>query len=281
MYEALKKLQAEAGENAFEIVYSEDMFNVADAREAIRDYADTGFDLVVAHGAQYGTSVQEIAPDFPETAFAWGNGAEFYGLDNVIAFQASAEQGGYVLGQVAAAVSPNGKLGVCGPVESGDAKTFIDGFKYGASAVGAQVSVTYTSSWSDVSLMAAAAETHMDEGATVLTGVGQAVPGAISVVKERNGFWIGVEWDNIPIAPDHVLASLVYDWTPMLVDIIENIDKGILGGKAYDLTFANEGLQIWWNTADLPDVATDALIAMSDSLIDQINSGEITPLPAQ
>jgi hypothetical protein len=31
--------------------------------------------------------------------------------------------------QIAAAVSENGKLGVCGPVESGDAKTYIDGLK--------------------------------------------------------------------------------------------------------------------------------------------------------
>ena len=213
MYEALKKLQSEAGEDSFEIVYSEDMFNVADAREAIRDYADTGFDLVIAHGSQYGTSIQEIAQDYPETAFAWGNGTDYYGLDNVSVYQASAEQGGYVFGQVAAAVSENGKLGVCGPVESGDAKTYIDGFKYGATEAGAEVSVTYTSSFSDVSLMSAAAETHMEEGATVLTGTSQSIPGAVSVVKERGGLWLGVQWDTIPLAPENVLASLVYDWT--------------------------------------------------------------------
>ncbi len=281
MYEALKKVQTEVGADVFEIVYSEDMFNVADAREAIRDYADTGFDLVIAHGSQYGTSIQEIAPDYPETAFAWGNGTDFYGLDNVSVYQASAEQGGYVFGQIAAAVSANGKLGVCGPVESGDAKTYIDGFKNGAAVAGAEVSVTYTSSFSDVSLMSAAAETHMEEGATILTGTSQSIPGAVSVVKERGGLWLGVQWDTIPLAPENVLASLVYDWTPILDDIIGNMGQGILGGKAYDLTFANGGLQILWNIENLGDVITPELIELGDSLAEQIIAGEISPLPAE
>ena len=278
MYEALKVLQSEVGEENFEIVYSEDMFNVADAREAIRDYADMGFDLVIAHGSQYGTSIQEIAPDYPETAFAWGNGTDFFGLDNVSVYQARAEQGGYVFGQIAAAVSENGKLGVCGPVESGDAKTYIDGFKNGAAEAGAEVSVTYTSSFSDVSLMSAAAETHMDEGAMVLTGTSQSIPGAVSVVKERDGVWLGVQWDTIPLAPENVLVSLVYDWTPILNEIITKMTEGIYGGAAYDLTFENGGLQILWNTENLE--IDQELIDMADDLAQKIVDGEIEPLPA-
>ncbi|MHC1771521.1 MAG: BMP family protein [Flexilinea sp.] len=279
MFEALKVLQNEAGEENFEIVYSEDMFNVADAREAIRDYADMGFDLVVAHGSQYGTSIQEIAPDYPETAFAWGNGTDFYGLDNVSVYQARAEQGGYVFGQIAAAISENGKLGVCGPVESGDAKTYIDGFKNGATEAGAEVSVTYTSSFSDVSLMSAAAETHMDEGATILTGTSQSIPGAVSVVKERNGLWMGVQWDTIPLAPENVLVSLVYDWTPILSEIISNMAEGVYGGAAYDLTFENGGLKILWNNENL-DIDQE-LIDMADELAQKIVAGEIVPIPAE
>ena len=101
MYEALVKLGESYPEGKFELVRSEDMFDVANAREAIRDYADMGYDLVIAHGSQYGTSLQEIAPDYPETAFAWGNGTDFYGQPNITAYQARAEQGGYVLGEVA------------------------------------------------------------------------------------------------------------------------------------------------------------------------------------
>ena len=44
------------------------------------------FDIVIAHGTQYGTSMFEIAPDFPETSFAWGTATDTgtdQGLDNV------------------------------------------------------------------------------------------------------------------------------------------------------------------------------------------------------
>ncbi len=68
MYDALVAVQAEmGGESAMEIVYSEGMFVVDDAAAAIRDYASEGYNLVIAHGSQYGSSLQEIAPDFPET----------------------------------------------------------------------------------------------------------------------------------------------------------------------------------------------------------------------
>ena len=72
----------------------------------------------------------EIAPDFPETSFAWGTatdvGAE-QGLENIFAYEARAEEGGFVNGVLAANLSESGVVGVVGPVEAGDAKLYIDG----------------------------------------------------------------------------------------------------------------------------------------------------------
>ncbi len=95
MWDALKSIQAEmGGEAAVELKYSENMFKVADAAAAIRDYASQGFDIVLGHGSQYGSSVQEIAPDFPKTTFAWGTEVNTFGMPNVYAYTAAAEQGG-------------------------------------------------------------------------------------------------------------------------------------------------------------------------------------------
>ena len=59
MYDALRALQKEmGGESALQIAYSEDMFKVPDAAAAIRDYAGQGFNIVIAHGSQYGSSVR-------------------------------------------------------------------------------------------------------------------------------------------------------------------------------------------------------------------------------
>src|SRR5512140_644004 len=118
MYDALLRVQDEmGGPAAFDFVFSENMFVVDDAAAAIRDYATQGYDLVIGHGSQYGSSIQEIAPDFPDTSFAWGTTVDTFGLPNVFAYEAASQEGGYVNGVLAATLSKSGVLGVVGPIE--------------------------------------------------------------------------------------------------------------------------------------------------------------------
>ncbi len=110
------------------------MFVVEDAATAIRDYASQGYDLVIAHGSQYGSSLAEIAPDFPDTAFAWGTTVDTFqdqGITNVYAYEARSEQGGFVMGVMAAMLTESDVIGIIGPIETGDAKLYVDGFKAG------------------------------------------------------------------------------------------------------------------------------------------------------
>ena len=94
MLEALQTVQKDmGGESAMEIKYSENMFKVPDAAAAIRDYASQGFDIVIAHGSQYGSSVQEIAKDFPKTTFAWGTDVNTFGLPNVLRLHGGGRRG--------------------------------------------------------------------------------------------------------------------------------------------------------------------------------------------
>ena len=188
MWNALMPVQKEmGGATALELKYSENMYNVPDAAAAIRDYASQGFDIVIAHGSQYGSSVQEIAKDFPEVTFAWGTDVNTFGLPNVYAYTAAAEQGGYVNGVLAAKLTKSKKIGVTGPVEVGDAKTYIDGFVQGVQSVDPNITMskTWTGSFSDVALMAAAAKTHIANGADILTGSSQSVVGSIGAAKDN------------------------------------------------------------------------------------------------
>ena len=99
MYDALLAIQEEmGGEEKMELVYSENMFVVDDAAAAIRDYASQGYDLVIAHGSQYGSSLKEIAPDFKETSFAHGTTVDTFvneGIDNVFAYEAASHAVSY------------------------------------------------------------------------------------------------------------------------------------------------------------------------------------------
>ncbi|WKZ55703.1 MAG: BMP family ABC transporter substrate-binding protein [Anaerolineales bacterium] len=135
MYDTLKHIQEEmGGPDKFEFVYSDNMFVVDDAAAAIREYASQGYDLVIGHGSQYGSSMQEIAPDFPKTSFAWGTTVDTFGQPNIFAYEAASQEGGYVNGVIAAALSKSNVIGVIGPIETGDAKLYVDGFKAGVLA---------------------------------------------------------------------------------------------------------------------------------------------------
>ncbi|MBA7552629.1 hypothetical protein ES705_45199 [subsurface metagenome] len=249
MYDGLLTIQEEMGKENFEFVYSESMFVVADAAVAIRDYASEGYDLVIAHGSQYGSSLVEIAPDFPNTSFAWGTSVNTFsdqGITNIFAYEARSEEGGYVSGVLAAKLSQTGIIGVIGPIETGDAKLYVDGFKVGVLATNpdAQVNVNWTGSFSDVALASEAAQTHINVGADILTGTAQMVVGAIGVARQRGVLWFGTQADQTSLAPEIVVANQVYDWTVALKPMIQLVREGTMGGIIYVLTLANGGLKV-------------------------------------
>ncbi len=264
MVDALNSLK---GDRNLEVAVSDSLFVVEDAAAAIRDYANDGYDLVIAHGSQYSGSVQEIAPDFPDVSFAWGTAGDTFGLPNVFAYEAASDQGGYVMGVMAAALV-------------GDAKLYVDGFVNGAKAENSSVDVTvnYTQSFSDVALASEAANSFIQAGADVLTGTAQMVVGAIGVASEEGVPWFGTQSNQTSLAPEIVVANQVYHWEVVLTQILDKIEGGTLGGESYRIELANDGEVIEYNDAyDLPDdvraKGDDAVAGIIDGSIDTGASG--------
>ena len=267
--DAVNKLKADGVVG--EVAVTDGTFVVDDAAVAIRDYASEGYDLVIAHGSQYGGSLQEIAPDFPETSFAWGTSADTFGLPNVYSYEAASDQGGRVMGIMAAALSQSGVVGIVGPIEVGDAKLYVDGFKAGVliQNPAADVPVNYIDSFSDVALASEAATSLIGNGADVLSGTAQMVVGAVGVAKTEGVLWFGTQANQTSLAPEIVVASQVYHWEGILEDMIKNVKDGKLGGELYAITFANDGLVIEYNDGyDLPDDVKK----LADDAIDLIKS---------
>jgi basic membrane lipoprotein Med (substrate-binding protein (PBP1-ABC) superfamily) len=239
-----------------EVAITDGTFVPEDGAVAIRDYASDGYDLVIAHGSQYGAFLPEIAPDFPEVSFAWGTAADHFGLANVYSYEAASDQGGRVMGIMAAALSESDVVGIVGPIEIGDAKLYVDGFKAGVLVgnPGADVPVNYIDSFGDVALASEAATSLIGAGADVLSGTAQMVVGAVGVAKTEGVLWFGTQANQTSLAPDIVVASQVYHWEGILEEMVNNVKDGTLGGELYNITFANGGLVIEYNDGyDLPD----------------------------
>jgi basic membrane protein A len=260
--------------DGLDVDITDNTFVTDEAAAAIRSYAAAGYDLVIAHGSQYGTSLIEIANEFPDIAFAWGTAADTFGLANVSSYEVASDQGGYVMGVVSALLSESDVIGVVGPIEVGDAELFVNGFRNGVLATnpGAQVPIQYTGSFSDVALAAEAATAHVQAGADILTGTAQMVVGAIGVAGENDALWFGTQANQTDLAPDLVVASQVYHWEVVLRQIVSGIQQGSLGGQAYTIDLANGGIVIEYNPA-IP--LTAAVRTAADDTIAGIISGSI------
>ena len=271
MYAALTSLKHGSH---FKLTVSENQFVVEEAAQLMRTYAADGYSLIVVHGSQYGDALREIAREYPKVSFAWGTSSTTLGLPNVYAYSAASNQGGYVQGYLAALVSKSKVIGEIGPVDVGDAKLYLDGFRAGALAAvpNAVVHAGYTGSFSDPSLMAKRADEYVKARADVLTGSSQAVVGAIAVCEDRDVAWFGTQWSQTALAPTQVVSSQVYDWTVVLKRILSRVRAGRLGGATYTITLKNGGEKIEFN----PQYKLPAAVrAASQERISAIENGTV------
>lgn len=272
MYDSLERV-AETRDISIDV--SDGLFVVEDAGAAIRGYAEDGYDLVIAHGTQFGGPLGEIAPDFPDVSFMWGTSDDTQGLDNVYAYTVRSDEGGYVNGMIAAQVTESGTIGVVGPIDAGDAALYVDGFEAGAAAQAPDVTVNvnWIESFSDVALAAEAATSHVTNGADVLTGTAQMVVGATGVAQQEGVPWFGTQSNQTALGEDIVVASQVYHWEVILEPILDQIAAGTLGGEVFTITLANGGLVMEFNDAFGLDADVQAA---AEEAIAGLTSGDLT-----
>ena len=176
---------------------------------------------------------------------------------------------------LAATLSTSKVIGIVAPIETGDAKLYVEGFKDGVASVNPEVkvNVNYIGSFSDVALAAEAATTHISNGADVLTGTAQMVVGAIGKAQENNVLWFASDANQSSLAPSIVVASQVYHWEVILKEMIDLIQAGTLGGQSFTINLANNGEVIEYN----PDYALPAdAKALADETVKGIIDGTIT-----
>ncbi len=274
MVDAVNLLASERGNVKVDI--SDKLFVPADAAAAVRRYADDGYDLVIAHGVEFGPELTDIVKDHPDTTFAWGTAVDTFGLPNLYAYDAAAEQGGYVMGAMSQMLSAHQVIGVVGPLEVGDAKRYVNGFRAGAQSMvpTTTVLVDYTGSFGDIALAAETATRDVGLGADVLTGTGEMVVGAISVAQANGALWFGTQASQASLAPQNVVASQVYRWEVVLRPVVADIDAGVQQGRGLVADIANGGLVIEYNPgyALAPEVK-----AKGDELVNQIVAGTLVP----
>lgn len=254
--------------------YSERMTTV-DAESIARQYIADGFDLIIAHGSQYRNMVSDLAAEFPDVSFAFGTNSDII-ADNVFTYMPESEETGYLSGLIAGLLTKTDNIGLVGPVDSGDAARYNRGFILGVEAVNpdAAVNVAYTGSFSDYVRSAELATTQILAGADVLTGSSQQAIGAMRACAEYDDvLWVGqdIAQFETPEGQAKCVAASAYNYTAVVVGLIESLDEGVTGGVCIPMNFNNGGFIFEYNSA-LSDVVTDEIRAAVDEAISQFTA---------
>ena len=105
----------------------------------------------------------------------------------------------------------------------------------------------------------------------MLTGSAQQVVGAIEAIQAAGGYWFGTQSDQSVQWPSTVVVSQVFNWVPVIEDMLAQRANGVLGGIAYNLTLANGGLTFKFGSVG---IAPQVLVAAGNAT-EAILSGEI------
>jgi basic membrane protein A len=277
-HDAIVAVQKKYGSAQIEYSYSEKMKPV-DAGAAARQYVSKGYEIIIAHGAQFKNLILEMAPEFPTVTFAFGTSAE-KSLANVFTYMPQSEETGYVNGIVAGLVTKTNIVGIVGPVDGGDAASYNRGFYLGVKASNpkADIKIAYTGSFGDYVKAGELAKTQLAAGADVLSGSAQQAVGALKAVaelKDKPVWWFAQDTAQLTLPESFkILSGSSYEYAAVVESILAKRKAGILGGESIPLNFKNGGFSFVFNDKVGP-VLTPAAKAAGLKALDAFKAGTL------
>lgn len=278
----LQKAQKDLGLGTDDVKYVETK-SAADYTSNLRTFATQGYDVVIAVGFAMEDALKQVAAESPDVKFAIIDGNAPAGAVNCVSLKFKEEQGSFLAGYVAAAVSRTKKIGFVGGMQIPLIEKFEAGYKAGAKAAGfdpnTQVLASYTGDWNDISKATSQANQLFGNGVDIIfQAAGKAGLGVIRAAKEKGkGFYaIGVDRDQDDEAPGSVLTSMVKHLDTAVYDTVKKAKEGQFtpGAQLYDLKQGGIGLsEMKYTKQDVPPAVLENVKKLSGMIAD----GRLTP----
>ena len=243
---------------------------IPDAPNTLDQLADN-YDVIIVHGAQFTSATTEIAEEYPDQVFALGTSDQILG-DNIFTYMPMSEEPGYINGVIAALTTKVNKVGIVGPTDGGDSARFIRGFVKALNDTKPEVEymLSWTGSFSDTVGAGDIGKTFIEAGCDVLVGPSQQAVGALRNVDAADGvIWVGQTTSQIVDFPNCVSAAADYDYSAVLIGIIDRMAEGKVGGENIPLNYNNGGFIYTFseNAELLPEDVKAAAQTALDSMV--------------
>jgi basic membrane protein A and related proteins len=222
--EAIPKVETGYQENVPE--------NPADAERVIRQFAQDGYDVIFTTSFGYMDPTINVAQDFPDTTFIHISG--FKTADNVGTGFGKIDEPRFVSGQLAGQMTESNQIGYVAAFPIPEVIRGINAFTLGVREVNpeATVRVVWTNTWFNPQTERQAAEALLDGGADVIAQH-QDTAGPQQAAEDRGVYSIGYNADMSALAPNAVLTSVIWNWGPYYIDIVESVMDGTWESEQY------------------------------------------------
>ena len=231
-FEAGEALEAEGVDVAFS-----EAVDPANAAAVLRQYAEEGYDLIVAHSFSYQDAVFEVAQEFPDVNFAWAGGIEGT-AENVADYDQPFYQGAYLVGLIAAELSKTGQLGALYGFDIPACHAMGEAMLAGAQSVRPEATLTSTAvgDWYDVAKAKEAALSQSETGVDFWIGCGQGPTlGEIEAAKEVDGYATGYVGDMSSLGPEVVASNIIWNMEPLFQAMIDDTSADSFANQYYQL----------------------------------------------
>ena len=265
-WEGLQALAAE--DPTFEVNYLESKTD-ADYQTNINTFIDEEYDLIICVGYMLADATREAAEDNPEQLFAIIDDASI-DLPNVACLMFAQEQASYLVGLVAGSVTQSKTIGYVQGMVFPSMNKFGVGFISGVLAVCPDATVLQynANNFGDSAGGSTAAKDMITKGADVIyQAAGGTGIGVINACDEEGIWAIGVDTDQAPLAPEHVITSAM-----KRVDVAsQDISKAVAAGEfapgihLYDLS--NGGVDLAPTRDNIPAEVLELVEAAKAAII--------------
>lgn len=213
-----------------EYSYSENVSNT-DYERVMREYAESGVNLVVGEVFGLERAARKVAADYPETAFLMGSSfapqePNFSVFDNFI------HEPAYLSGMVAGAASESNVIGMVGGYAIPEVNRLMNAFMEGARETNPEVTflVNFIDSWYDPPKAKESAFAMMDAGADIMYAERFGVSDA---AVERGAKAIGNVIDTSADYPGTILASALWHMETTVDTAIAAVAAGSYAAEDY------------------------------------------------
>lgn len=225
-----------------------------DVHPMLRELADDGAGLIIAHASGYNTAAPEIGAErgIPVAIVDRPNDSK---PGQVADYTLTGHEGAYLAGILAAKTTRTKTVGICVSAEVPSWNSQSAAFAQGVHAADPSIAIRYAvigpEAYADIaggnrvttSLIGAGADVIFGQGDGASFGMLQAVE-TNKAVDGGKVWFIDVIGDKTKIDKGNLLSSVVWNLVPVYSAMVEDLKAGTFGTKGYSIQLADDSVHL-------------------------------------